>query len=226
MDTMKQQGQWQGGIWQRHKNNAVYVCELKLQAYDTEMGKASRYVAILSNKQTCDSAFLDPLTNLPSRQLFRHKLLKTHAHAQRQKKLFAVLLISIDNLPVINSEYGCVIGDQLLYMIGQSLKSSVRDSDSVARYGGNLFGVNLSEIAKSQDATLVSQIILFKLTQTFFLKNKPIQGIISIGIAVYPEDSAETDTLLELAEQSMQRAKEQGGNQCHFHNPMLQQQYC
>lgn len=225
METMSQQGQWQGCIWLRHKNNAVYTCELKLQAYNDEDGIGSHYVAILGNPKTRQSAFDDPLTNLPSRQLFRHNLLKTLAQAQRNNKLFAVLLIGIDDMVAINMKYGGKVGDQFLCAIGHNLKSSVRDSDTVARYDGDQFSVNLDEIARLQDAGLVAQMLLFKLTQPIVLKEKSVPGSVSIGIAVYPDDGTEVDTLLELAEGALQHAKQQGGNQCYFHNPTLQEQY-
>jgi diguanylate cyclase (GGDEF)-like protein/PAS domain S-box-containing protein len=221
---MSQVGQWHGTLWQRQKNDAVYVCELKLQAYNPDQGTtANRYVAMLSNKQTSATTFLDPLTNLPTRPLFRHNLLKTHAVAQRYTKRFALLLIGIDDLPALNAKHGCVIGDLFLQTIGQSLKTSVRDSDSVARYGGDIFGVNLEGISKSQDAGLVAQMMLFKLTQPFLLKEQKVQSLVSIGIVVYPDDGNDVDTLLELAQATMRRAKQRGGGQCCFHNPQLQE---
>jgi diguanylate cyclase (GGDEF)-like protein/PAS domain S-box-containing protein len=228
LETMRQQGQWQGNIWQRHKNNAVYVCELKLQAYNTDEddeGVASRYVAILSNKQSRESTFLDPLTHLPSRELFRHYLFKTLAEAQRHKKFSAVLLIGIDDMSGINTKYGCAVGDQLLCTIGQTLTASVRVSDTCARYGGDKFSVNLNEIAKPQDAGLVAQMLLFKLTQPVVLNEKEVQGSVSIGMVVYPEDGDNIDILLDLAQEAMLRAKQQGGGQCCFYNQVLQQQY-
>jgi len=203
----------------------VYTCELKLHAYNDNDGMGSHYIVILGNPKTSQSAFDDPLTNLPSRQLFRHKLLQTLAHAQRNKKLFAVLLISIGDMAAINMKYGCAVGDQFLCAIGHSLKSSVRDSDTVARYDGEQFSVDLDEITKTQDVGIVAQMLLFKLTQPIILKGKSVQGSISIGIVVYPDDGTEVDTLLELAEGAMQHAKQQGGNQCYFHNHTLQEQY-
>ena len=225
MDSMSQHGQWQSRFWLRHKNNAVYTCELKLHAYNDNDGMGSHYIVILGNPKTSQSAFDDPLTNLPSRQLFRHKLLQTLAHAQRNKKLFAVLLISIGDMAAINMKYGCAVGDQFLCAIGHSLKSSVRDSDTVARYDGEQFSVDLDEITKTQDVGIVAQMLLFKLTQPIILKGKSVLGSISIGIVVYPDDGTEVDTLLELAEGAMQHAKQQGGNQCYFHNHTLQEQY-
>ena len=219
MDSIVQQGQWQGQVWQRHKNNMAYLCELKLQAFDTATGVASRYLAILTYNGHHESAFADPLTGLPSRQLFLHKLSKTHALSQRNKKFFAILLIGIDNMSVINMKYGCTIGDQFLTTIGQMLKSSVRDSDTVARYGGDIFSVNLDEISRPEDACLVSQVMLFKLTQPFVLQEQSVQASVSIGVVVYPEDGTQIDVLLERAKQALEQVQTQGGGQCGFHHP-------
>lgn len=224
-EKMKQHGGWQGKVWQRDKNNAVYVCELKLQAFQSDDGVASRYVAVLGGKQSRNSAFLDPLTGLPSRQLFRHYLLRTVAQALRQNKFSAVLLIGIDDMAGINTKYGCALGDQFLSSIGQTLSHSVRDSDSCARYGADSFGVDLNEIAKPEDAGLVAQMLLFKLSQPLVLKGESVQCTVSIGMVVFPDDGDEVDILLELAEEAMQCAKQQGGGQCCFYNSVLQQQY-
>lgn len=220
IDTMTQTGLWQGEVWHRHKDHTLYVCHLKIQTYDIT-DKIKGYLAILSNKKTSTSAFLDPLTHLPTRMVFHYSLLKTHAAAQRYDKRFAVLLIGIDDLSTMNGQYGCKIGDQLLQTIGQTLRTSVRDSDTVARYDGDMFGVNLDEISMAQDAGLVAQMILFKLTQPFTFDEHKVQGSISIGIVVYPEDGNNVDNLLELAQMAMQKARQQGGNQCYFHNPQL-----
>jgi diguanylate cyclase (GGDEF)-like protein/PAS domain S-box-containing protein len=219
MDSIVQQGQWQGHLWQRHKSNMAYLCELKLQAFDSATGVASRYLAILSHNHSHNTAFADPLTGLPSKQLFLHKLSKTHALCQRNKKFFAILLIGIDNMSAINIKYGCIIGDQFLYTIGQILKSSVRDSDTVARYGGNMFSVNLDEISKPEDACLVSQVMLFKLTQPFVLQEQSVQASVSIGVVVYPEDGTQVDILLERAKQTLEQVQTQGGGRCGFHSP-------
>jgi diguanylate cyclase (GGDEF)-like protein/PAS domain S-box-containing protein len=218
-DTMRQKGCWQGSIWQRHKNRGVYLCQLKIQAYEVEEEIDRRYVVILEHNQ--NTVCFDPLTQLVSRQLFHHELQKSLAKAQRNKKFFALLLIGIDNMPVINTKYGNAVGDKFLCAIGELLKSSIRHSDTVARYDGDKFCVNLDEITKPQDAGLVAQILFFKLTQTFIFEEQEVQGLISIAIVVYPEDGTEVDSLETLAEYALQQAQQQGGNQCYFSNSFL-----
>ncbi|OQW93041.1 MAG: hypothetical protein BWK79_13230 [Beggiatoa sp. IS2] len=223
LDAMTQYGRWQGEIWQRHKQGGAYVCEIKLRAYNTEKYLANRYLVVLANRRASNAELLDPLTDLPTRTLFHHTLRKTLALAQRTSRRFALLLIGIDNLEALNNEYGYLVGDLFLHRVGQSLRTTVRDSDTVARYSGDKFCICLDEISQSPDAGLLGQMLLFKMTQPFVLKGHKVQSSASIGIAVYPEDGNNLDILLEFAGVALQRAHQQGGAQCCFYNPKLQE---
>ena len=89
----------------------------------------------------------------------------------------------------------------------------------MARYGGDIFSVNLDEISKPEDACLVSQMMLFKLTQPFVLQEQSVQASVSIGVVVYPEDGTQINVLLERAKHALEQVQSQGGGQCGFHNP-------
>ncbi|MDY6992561.1 MAG: GGDEF domain-containing protein [Pseudomonadota bacterium] len=208
---------WSGEIWQRHKNNSIYQCMLKLQPYEDH-----RYLARLNALQTYQTTLFDPLTQLPNLTLFRYSLQRNLAIAKRKSKRFSIFLINIEQLAQINAQYGCRLGDQFLQTLGQGLKETVRESDTVARYSGDTFGINLDEIAKPQDANLVAQMVLFKLSQPLIIEAQQLHSAVSIGIVVFPEDGHDVDILLELAQAALRRAQEQGGNQCCFHNPQLQ----
>lgn len=220
VDAMAQYGRWQGEIWQRHKQGGVYVCQAKIRTYNADK---QHYLVVLTQQKDSHTELLDPLTELPTRALFRHTLRKTHALAQRASRRFALLLIGIDNMAALNNEYGHLIGDLFLHRVGQSLRSTVRDSDTVARYSGDKFCVCLDEISQPPDAGLLGQMLLFKLTQPFVLKGQKVQGSASIGIVVYPEDSNHLDALLEFANSALLKARQQGGSQCYFYNPKLQE---
>jgi len=217
IDALRQQGHWQSSIWQRHQNGAAYLCEIKIQAYESEKESIIRYIARLKPKPTKDFGFLDVLTHLATRQLFQYKLHHTYAKARRNKTFFALLLISLDELAKVNTKYGAHIGDNLLQTLGKILKSSVRDSDTVARYSGASFAVILDEISKPDDAGLVSQMILFKLTQPINLTETTLQTTISIGVVAYPIHGEKIELLLERAENALEQAKQQGGCQCCFY---------
>jgi len=221
LNTLGQQGRWQGQVWQRHKNGSAYCCTMTVTTYTTEEEGTSHFLVALSQKQTARMTLLDPLLELPTRALFRYGLTKTYALAHRYNKRFALLLIIVDDIKTIHNHFGYTISDQLLYKIGQSLKATVRESDTVAKYDEHIFAISLDEIAQPSDAGMVAQMMLFKLTQPFPLKSHQIQCSVSIGITVYPEDGQQIDTLLKLAYSAMERAQRSGGNQCCFYNPAL-----
>lgn len=220
--TLTQQGQWSGPVWQRHKNGIAYSCHMNITAYTTEEEKANRFLVVLGHKQTAKATILDPLLGLPTRALFRYSLTKTHALAHRYQKRFAILLIILDDIETINNHFGHATSDQLLHKIGQNLKATVRESDTVARYSDYIFAISLDEISQPSDAGMVAQMILFKLTQPFLLEAYQIQCSVSIGISVYPEDGEHIDALLKVSYAAMERAQHTGGNQCCFYNPKLE----
>jgi len=215
--ALSEDNSWSGEIWQRHKNNSIYQCVLKLKPYEDQ-----RYLARLNALHTYQTTLFDPLTQLPNLTLFRYSLQRNLAIAKRKTKRFSLFLINIEHLAQINGQYGCRLGDQFLQILGQGLKETVRESDTVARYSGDTFGIHLDEIAKPQDANLVAQMVMFKLSQPLLIEAQQLHSAISMGVVVFPEDGHDVDILLELAQAALRRAQEQGGNQCCFHNPQLQ----
>jgi len=109
-------------------------------------------------------------------------------------------------------------------MLGNMLKATVRDSDTVAWDGKQQFIILLEEISQAKDAGLVGQMILFKLTQPLKFAELEVHGEVNIGIAIYPDDHHEPDYLVQMAAIALERAEKQGtGGQCCFHNPKLQE---
>ncbi|MEZ5670855.1 MAG: diguanylate cyclase [Thiotrichaceae bacterium] len=142
---------------------------------------------------------------------------KSDKEAQRHQKNFAVLLVNVENLFKIQQQFGYVIGDNWLKMLGAMLKTTVRESDTVAWDGKQRFIILLEEIAQAKDAGLVGQMILFKLMQPTKFAEHEVYGEVNIGIAIYPEDHHEAEHLIQMAEIALERAEKQGrGGQCCF----------
>jgi diguanylate cyclase (GGDEF)-like protein/PAS domain S-box-containing protein len=215
-----QQRQVDTQIEQRHKQGAIYVCNLKVTVYRDNHDL--HYLAVLQSRP--EALLFDPLTDLPLRAIFDFNLQKNLARAQRHQKKFAVLLVRVENLAKVQQQFGYPIRDKWLQMLGNMLKTTVRDSDTVAWNGQQQFIVLLEEISQAKDAGLVGQMILFKLTQALKFGEQEVQGEINIGIAVYPEDHQEAEYLVQMAGIALERAEKQGsGGQCCFHNPKLQE---
>ncbi|BCJ86013.1 hypothetical protein skT53_09980 [Effusibacillus dendaii] len=157
-------------------------------------------------------AYHDPLTDLPNRRLFEDRAALALSHAKRHHHMMAVLFLDLDSFKIINDSLGHDLGDLLLKAVTERLKGCVRKKDTIARIGGDEFTLLLPEIAEVQDAIKVAQKILEILEQPFMIKGHTFQITTSIGIALYPDNGADIDTLLKRADISMYRAKEQGKN--------------
>jgi diguanylate cyclase (GGDEF)-like protein/PAS domain S-box-containing protein len=178
-------------------------------------------VDLSQNKQTQEKlnhlAYHDALTDLPNQVLFKDRLKQAIALSRRNDQMQAVLLLNLDRFKTINDSLGYTAGDRLLQSVAQRLTSCVRESDTVARFGGDEFAVLLTQIPRAQDATNVARAIKQALDQAFLFEDQEIFVSSSIGISMYPHDGRDTAGLLKTAGVALDRAKVQGGNNFHFY---------
>jgi diguanylate cyclase (GGDEF)-like protein len=157
----------------------------------------------------------DSLTDLPNREMFNALLRQAIASAQRHRRRFAVLFIDLDRFKVINDSLGHDAGDRLLVEIAARLRSSLRASDVVARLGGDEFVVIIEE-AEADEVEHVARKLLTVLSQPLQLSGYEWYTTASIGIAVYPADGVDLQTLTKNADMAMYLAKEDGKNGFRF----------
>ena len=162
-------------------------------------------------------AYHDALTELANRTLFEDRLSHALTLAQSHAHMLAVLTIDIDRFKSVNDTLGHTVGDQLLRGIAQRLASCVRESDTVARIGGNEFAILLTQIKRADDAVKVAQNIHEALTPPFNIDEQELYATSSVGISLYPHDGAETHSLMKNAGAALFRAKEQGGSNYQFY---------
>ena len=178
-------------------------------------------VDLSQNKQTQEKlnhlAYHDALTDLPNQVLFKDRLKQAIALSRRNDHMQAVLLLNLDRFKTINDSLGYTAGDRLLQSVAQRLTSCVRESDTVARFGGDEFAVLLTHIPRAQDAANVARAIKQALDQAFLFEDQEIFVSSSIGISMYPHDGRDTAGLLKTAGVALDRAKVQGGNNFHFY---------
>jgi len=178
-------------------------------------------VDLSQNKQTQEKlnhlAYHDALTDLPNQVLFKDRLKQAIALSRRNDQLQAVLLLNLDRFKTINDSLGYTAGDRLLQSVAQRLTSCVRESDTVARFGGDEFAILLTQIPRAQDAANVARAIKQTLDQAFIFEDQELFVSSSIGISLYPHDGRDTAGLLKTAGAALDRAKVQGGNNFHFY---------
>jgi diguanylate cyclase (GGDEF)-like protein/PAS domain S-box-containing protein len=155
-------------------------------------------------------AYYDALTGLPNRTLFGDRLTVAVARARRNRRRLAVMLLDLDHFKDVNDSLGHPVGDQLLQAVGERLTGLLRRSDTVCRMGGDEFLVLLEGISEMEDVAKVAEAILKRLREPVVVKKHELQVTTSLGIAVYPEDGEDGDTLIRNADIAMYRAKEKG----------------
>jgi diguanylate cyclase (GGDEF)-like protein len=171
-------------------------------------------------KQTQDQiahlAYHDALTGLPNRILFYDRLGQAIARARRAQDAFAALYLDLDGFKAVNDAYGHDVGDALLREAAQRIKACVRESDTVARMGGDEFTVILNDIKAPHNVQRVSDCLLRTLSSPFTLNTRCCQVGVSIGIALYPNHAATAEQLVRSADAAMYWAKQGGKNRYRF----------
>jgi diguanylate cyclase (GGDEF)-like protein/PAS domain S-box-containing protein len=157
-------------------------------------------------------AIHDSLTELPNRVLFNDRLTLALANAVRRKKEIAVLMLDLDRFKKVNDTLGHSVGDRLLKAVAERLPGLLRKSDTIARLGGDEFMVLLPEISSPGSAGRVARRILRAFKQPYDLKDRKISITASIGIASYPRDGEDVESLTKNADIAMYAAKESGRN--------------
>jgi diguanylate cyclase (GGDEF)-like protein/PAS domain S-box-containing protein len=162
-------------------------------------------------------AYHDALTNLPNQTLFKDRLQQALALARRGEQMVAVILVNIDRFKTINETLGYVTADKLLREVAERLVSCVRESDTVARFGGDEFALLLTQVNLTEDATKIARNIQDALAAQFSFDNQELFVTTSMGISVYPYDAKDAVTVLQNAGTALNRAKELDGNNYQFY---------
>jgi diguanylate cyclase (GGDEF)-like protein/PAS domain S-box-containing protein len=165
-----------------------------------------------SEERFRQQAHHDALTNLPNRALFYDRMQHALALAKRNSWTVGVMLVDLDRFKSVNDTLGHAVGDKLLRQVAERLLKSVRASDTVARLGGDEFAVVLNNLSTPEDATVVAHKIVTAFQAPFQVEGHSLLATLSIGAALYPNDSIDQETLLKNADAAMYRSKEAGRN--------------
>jgi len=161
-------------------------------------------------------AYHDVLTGLPNRLLFRDRIGVALAHARRNRRAVAVMFLDLDQFKLINDTLGHTVGDGLLQAAAERLVRCVRADDTVARMGGDEFTILISDLPDARGALTVAQKVLDSMLKPMVVDGHELFVTTSVGIAVFPEDGMDAETLLKNSDRAMYRAKEAGRNNYQF----------
>lgn len=221
-ETLNKKGQWQGGVWNRHKNGEIYPVWLNINAVKDSRQRITNYVGILSDSPAKELilerlqylAYNDVLTGLPNRRLFLDRLNISLSQARRDKHMLAVLFVDLDQFKQVNDTLGHKAGDELLVGVTERMKSCLRESDTLARFGGDEFAVILPAISDADAANNVARKFLDSCAKPMKINGGELNVTASMGISIFPDDGEDVDDLLHHADSAMYRVKEAGRNGC------------
>ena len=174
----------------------------------TERRQAETRLAYMAN--------YDSVTGLPNRHLLRERLDRAIKHEARSHRHLAIMFLDLDNFKSINDTLGHDVGDRVLQVVANRLLACLRESDTVARIGGDEFTVLVEDMTTMESIAALAQQIIDSLSLPFPLDGREMFCTVSVGIAIYPDDSESLDGLMKSADSAMYRAKEQGRNTYRF----------
>jgi diguanylate cyclase (GGDEF)-like protein len=165
----------------------------------------------------------DSLTDLANRTLFMEKVDNALARLQRSGERFSVFMIDLDRFKAVNDSLGHPVGDALLKAVAQRLRASTRETDTVARFGGDEFAILQTLVVDQKDgAVILANRILETINKPYDLDGNKVSIGASIGIALAPDDGASAELLLKNADLGLYRAKSAGRNGLHFFEPRME----
>ncbi len=227
--TLVEDGRWEDEIWNRRKNGEVYPEWLSISAIPGPTGRTEYYVAVFHDitelkakeSQIQHQAHHDALTGLPNRALLRDRLGMAINGARREGRKVAVLSVDLDNFKQVNDSLGHMVGDIYLQQAAEQMRQMVRPQDTLARVGGDEFVVVLQDVENERDAAQVAERLLTRFTDPVRVQEHELFVGASVGIALFPDDGDDPDTLVRNADIAMSRAKEQGKRRYHLFTPAM-----
>ncbi|MFZ5524948.1 MAG: EAL domain-containing protein [Pseudomonadota bacterium] len=218
--SIKAHGKWQGEMLDRRKNGEIYSEWMSISSLRDKDGMATHYIAIMSDiseRKAAEErmAYLarhDVLTGLPNRMLFKDRLQQAITYAERQNTKVALLFLDLDRFKNVNDTLGHHYGDLLLQEVTRRIRQCVRNSDTISRQGGDEYVIMLPNLEDLGDIMQVVTKLIEIIAQPYQLEEHNVHMTTSLGVSVYPQDGADSDTLIRNADTAMYQAKEAGRN--------------
>jgi diguanylate cyclase (GGDEF)-like protein/PAS domain S-box-containing protein len=224
LNEVQRCGYWQGEVWDRRKSGDSYPKWLTLSAVRDATGRIANYIELFSDiserkereERVRHLAHHDALTGLPNRVLLSDRIAQTLALAQRNETLAAVMFLDLDRFKNVNDSLGHSAGDKLLQEVAARLKAAMRASDTVSRLGGDEFVIVMPDATDQAAIAVAARKVLEAVGRPYNVDGHELVSTPSLGIAVYPTDGGDVETLLRNADAAMYHAKESGRNNYQF----------
>ncbi len=222
------EGSWAGELWNRRPDGSPYPIWISISSLRDGQGPR-RYVGVFRDVSDAKrqegiiryQAFHDALTGLPNRLLLSDRIASAIERARRRGSAAALVFLDLDRFKIINDSLGHAEGDRLLQEVARRLKAVARGEDVVARLGGDEFVILLEDVNDSRVPADVALRIIKAIGRAFELGETSVRIGASVGIALFPGDGDDAETLLRNADTAMYRAKEEGRNTFRLFTPEL-----
>lgn len=220
---------WHGELINRRKDQSIYIESATISPVKQSDGKITNYVAIkedITDRKNTEAhienlAHFDQLTGLPNRVMLNDRVTYLLSMAQRTNEPLAVMFLDLDHFKNINDTLGHTIGDYVLIEMAKRIKETVRDEDTVARLGGDEF-IMLFPNTDSNAAMHIATKLITAISKSTMIEHHELTTTPSIGIALYPNDGKDFETLLKNADTAMYRVKNGSRNAFHFFTQEMQ----
>ena len=180
-----------------------------------------REAAVFAASQVEHMAYHDDLTGLPNRSLLFDRIIMALNQAERRRRNLAILFVDLDHFKTINDSLGHSFGDALLRVTAERIGAVVRKEDTVARFGGDEFVVLMPEIRSAEDTAKIAHKIIDVVSQPVNAYEREMIVTCSVGIALFPDDGNDPETLVRNADTAMYRAKDNGRNRCELYTAAM-----
>ena len=222
-------GSWLGEVRAQRRDGGMYDERLSISVVRDAQGHVQRYVAVVADITASKSDRLqleylarhDPLTGLVNRAQFEEHCSKAIAAAGRTREAVAVLFIDLDAFKIVNDSFSHAMGDRLLAIAAERIAKQLSPLDVAGRIGGDEFTVLVSGLALREDAAGLANRLLVSLSEPYRVEDHEIVISASIGIAGYPFDALDAETLIANADAAMYAAKMEERNCVRFYTPIM-----
>jgi diguanylate cyclase (GGDEF)-like protein/PAS domain S-box-containing protein len=229
-NELTENGNWAGEIFNRRKDGEIFPEMLTISAVRDPQGKTQQYVALFSDitdiknheHQLEHMAHYDVLTKLPNRALLGDRLQQAMSQTVRRKQVVTVCYLDLDGFKAINDKHGHGVGDQLLVVLAVMMREVLRETDTLARIGGDEFVAILTDLTDEETSLLTIERLIHTACQPVQLGDLVLQISASLGATFYPQaEAVDADQLLRQADHAMYQAKLTGKNRyCVFEEPL------